>query len=320
MKPWRKRLLHLAFAAIGAAVVVLLVLRAGPGSMAAAVVKIGVWIPALLLLEVVSVVLNAAGLASLYRAGGSPPLGSELWRVSFQAQLFAVAAPAGRSVAEAFRAQQLSARAGRARAAAAAAWMIAIVLLANALIAIPTALAVASIDGATWPTFAVAAFCVVAFAIGGALVVAGRARVGRWLGRRLRIAREAGPAFDAAFRAEGRGVRRALLLEVGARCMLVCEVLLLRHAVGASADLMHGLATTGVVLAGAAAGDFIPGQLGATDAPVSLAGGSLGLRGGLAIALTLGLHAVQLCVGLAGAFVVPLFLPSGRAVQMESPS
>lgn len=320
MKPWRKRLLHLTLVAIGALVVALLVMRAGPASMAAAVARIGVWIPALLLFEVAIVVLNAAGLASLYRAGGSPPLGSALWRASFQAQLFAVAAPAGRVVAETFRAQQLSAQAGRARAAAAAAWMMAIVLLANALIAIPTALAVAAIDGATWPAFAVAAFAVVTFAIGGALVVAGRARLGRWLGRRLSIARDAGPAFDTAFLAEGSGVRRALLFELGARCVLVCEVLLLRHAVGAPADLMHGLATTGVVLAGAAAGDFIPGQLGATDAPVSLASRGLGLRGAGAIALTLSLHAVQLCVGLAGAIVVPLLLPSRASVQVESSS
>jgi len=297
---------------------VLLVLHAGPAAMVGAVRGVGPWVPALLLLELGIVVLNALALSSLYSAGGAPRLGIELWRASFRAQLLAVAAPAGRLVAETFRAQQLSGRAGRARAAAAAAWMMAIVLLANALIAIPTMLAVASIDGATWPTFAVALYCAGTFAIGGAVVFAGRARLGRWLARRVPIAREAGPAFDDAFAAEAPGVGRALLFEFGTRVLLIGEILLLRHAVGASADVVSGLATTGLVLAGAAAGDFVPAQLGATDGPVGLAAGSLGMRSSAALALTLGLHAVQLCVGVAGALLASLVLRPRAAVPVES--
>ncbi len=313
-----KRLLHVAFGVLGAVVVGMLVVRAGPAQMADALLRVGPWLPVLILLELGIVVLNALGLASLYAASGAPRLGAELWRASFRAQLFAVAAPAGRLVAETFRAQQLSGRAGRARAAAAAAWMTALVLIANALIAIPTMIAMASIEGATWPTFAVVAYCVGTFAVGGAVVFAGRARLGRWLARRIPIAREAGPAFDDAFAAQVPGVGRALLLELATRGLLICEILLLRHAVGASADVVSGLATTGLVLAGAAAGDFVPAQLGATDGPVSLAAGSLGMRRGAGIALTLGLHAVQLCVGVGGALLASLILRPARAVPVES--
>jgi hypothetical protein len=132
------------------------------------------------------------------------------------------------------------------------------------------------------------------------------------------IAREAGPAFDDAFAAEAPGVGRALLFEFGTRVLLIGEILLLRHAVGASADVVSGLATTGLVLAGAAAGDFVPAQLGATDGPVGLAAGSLGMRSSAALALTLGLHAVQLCVGVAGALLASLVLRPRAAVPVES--
>lgn len=318
MKLGSKRALHVAFAALGAAVVGWLVVRAGPGAMASVILRVGPWFPVLLLLELGIVTLNALALASLYRAGGAPRLGIDLWRASFRAQFFAVAAPAGRLVAETFRAQQLSGRAGRARAAAAAAWMMALVLIANALVAIPTTLAVASIAGATWPTFAVALYCIATFVIGGAVVFAGRARLGRWLAHRIPIAREAGPAFDDAFAKQVPGVGRALLLECSTRVLLIGEILLLRHAVGASSDVVSGLATTGLVLAGAAAGDFVPAQLGATDGPVSLAAGRLGMRGSAAIALTLGLHAVQLCVGLAGAVIASVVLRPAPAVPVES--
>lgn len=318
MKPGHKRWLNIGFAVVGAAIVALLVLRAGPSAMVGAILRVGPWLPVLLLFEIGIVVLNALGLAALYRAGGAPLPGPELWRASFRAQLFAVAAPAGRLVAETFRAQQLSGRAGRARAAAAAAWMMAVVLIANALIAIPTMLAMASIDGAAWPTFAVALYCVGTFAIGGAVVFAGRARLGRWLARRMPIAREAGPAFDDAFAAEAPGIGRALLFEFATRLLFIGEILLLRYAVGASADLVSGLATAGLVLAGAAAGDFMPAQLGATDGPVSLAAGRLGMLGSAAIALTLGLHAVQLCVGLGGAVLASVIFRPARAVPLES--
>ncbi len=318
MSPGRKRLLQLAFAVVGGSVVAYLVVRSGPAAMAAALVHVGPWLPVLVLLEVGIVVLNAAALRSLYRGGGAPPLGALLWRVSFQAQLLAVVAPAGRLVAETFRAHQLAGRAGRARAAAAAAWMMALVLIANATVAVPTAVAVASIDGATWPTFAVSIYCAVTFAIGCTLILAGRARLGRWLARRIKIAREAGPAFDTAFKGEAPGVAKALLFECGTRLLLISEILLLRHAVGASADVVSGLATAGVLLTGAAAGDFVPAQLGATDGPVSLAAGSLGMRGSQALALTLGLHAVQLIVGLAGALLGPLIFRARRPAPAES--
>ncbi len=320
MKPGHKRWLQIGFAVVGAAIVAFLVLRAGPMELLGAILRVGPWFPVLLLFELGIVVLNALALASLYRAGGAPLPGPDLWRASFRAQLFAVVAPAGRLVAETVRAQQLSGRAGRARAAAAAAWMVAIVLLANALIAIPLMVAVALVDGAAWLTLAVGLYCVATFAIGGAVVFAGRARLGRWLARRIAIAREAGPAFDDAFASEAPGVGRALLLEFCTRLLLIGEILLLRHAVGASADVLSALATTGLVLAGAAAGDFVPAQLGATDGPVSLAAGRLGMLGSAAIALTLGLHAVQLCVGLGGALLASAIFRPARAVPLESSS
>ena len=310
MKSQLKRVGTVLLALVGVAVIVALASRSATTGLAAAVLRVGQWFPLVLVLEAAIVALNAQALAWLYHSAGSPPLGAELWRVSLRAQLVAVVAPAGRLVAETIRAAAFAPIAGRARAAGAAAWMQALVLGGNAIIAVPIALATVQWCGMTWPTFAVVAYCAVSLVLGGAIAIFGRARLGAQLGKRLPLARDAGPAFDEAFRSFVPGP--ALVLEATARSLLVLQITVLLHALGAGANLARGFATAGVILAGAAAGDFVPAQMGATDGATTLSAHALHITASDALAITLGLHAAQLCVGLLGAFVVSWFFKTSK--------
>lgn len=286
---------------VGVVALAFVVRAVGGEATLAALRRVARYVPALVALEVGIVAVNGLALASFYRAGGRVAPARPFWNAVFIGHLFAVTLPAGRFLAEGWKAARLSPHTGLPTAAAAAVGLQAATLLANAVGAFATTLAVWWRCGWTAPTWAVAALGAAMVGIGGGVALAGHAEVGRRIGARVEVAREAGAAFDGAYALASRGLLGAVAWETVGRALQCTQILALRAALGARAGALDALATYGLILTGAAVGDLVPAQLGATDAALTLAARRVGLGAADALALTLTLHAVQVGVGATGA-------------------
>lgn len=251
-------------------------------------------LPWVLLLEGLVVAVNGMALRALYLAAKRPAPPRSLWRAVLVGHLAAVTLPAGRLLAEGWKASQIAPHTGAPVAAAAAVALQAAALYANAVAACVTTLAVYLRCGWSAPTFAVMVFGVGMVALASALALAGRAALGRRLGGRMEAVREAGPAFDRALGEVSRSLPLATAWEVLGRAMQCAQLVLLRDVLGAAVGAIDGLATYGLLLTGAAVGDLLPAQLGATDAALALGARSLGMLPADGLALTLSLHAAQI--------------------------
>jgi Lysylphosphatidylglycerol synthase TM region len=278
-----------------------LVVATGAAPMIDALRRVAPSVPSLVAIELAVVALNALALSALYRASGAPPPRRALWRATFLANALAATLPFGRLVAEAWKAARLRRWSGAHTASAAAVGLQSSLLLANAAIAVAGLVGVSLRCGRAWPTLAVGGLAVASTLLGGGLVAAGRLRAGRWLGDRMRAAAAHGPLFDAAFARVYGGIASATSFECAARALQLAQVTILLRATGHAAGLVDALATHGVVLTGAALGDALPAQVGATDAMLAVAATQLGLPTADALAITFGLHGAQVCAGLAGA-------------------
>ncbi|MEZ4389510.1 MAG: lysylphosphatidylglycerol synthase domain-containing protein [Polyangiales bacterium] len=287
----------LGLRALGAAValgVLAIVLRSvgGPETLAA-LRRARSAMPWVLAREGVGVVVNGLALRALYRAAGRPAPERPLWRAVLVGHLAAVTLPAGRLLAEGWKAAQVAPHTGAPVAAAAAVALQAAALYANAVAACVTTVAVLLRCGWTTPTFAVMAFGVGMIALATALALAGRVELGRRLGGRMEAVREAGPAFDGALGEVSKALHVATAWEVVGRAMQCLQLALLRDALGAAVGAVDSLATYGLLLTGAALGDLLPAQLGATDAALALGARALGMLPADGLAITLSLHAAQ---------------------------
>ncbi|TAK32448.1 MAG: hypothetical protein EPO40_02695 [Myxococcaceae bacterium] len=290
-----------AIAALAAVGLLVAIVRAvGVGATLPSLARVAPWLPLLGALEAGVVAFDAIALAALYRAAGRTAPARPFWRAVFLANVVAAGLPLGRLLSEGWKAVRLAPRVGGPVAAAGAVGSQAAVLLGNAAIALVSLAGVALRCGATWPTLAVGGLALVMSAAGLAVALAGRARLGRWLGARFTIARAQGPAFDDAFAAATPALGVAAAWETAARLLQIAQVATLLHALGHPAGAVDALAAHGLVLTGAALGDALPGQLGATDALLALAAVRLDLAAPDALALTLGLHGAQLGLALVG--------------------
>jgi hypothetical protein len=264
-------------------------------------------LPWVLALEALIVAVNGLALRALYRAAGRSPPEGPLWRAVLIGHLAAVTLPAGRLIAEGWKASRMVPFTGAPVAAAAAVGLQAAALYANAVAAVVTIIAVLLRCGWTTPTFAVMAFGVGMIGLATALAVSGRVHLGRRLGGRMEAVREAGPAFDTAFTTVASRLHAAVAWESLGRALQCLQLVLLRDALGAAVSVVDGLATYGLLLTGAALGDLLPAQLGATDAALALGASSLGMLPADGLALTLCLHAAQVLAALGLALIAWLF-------------
>lgn len=297
----RAAILRALAVAASAALAVVLVSRAGLGPMRSAILRAGRWSPLLLLLELGIVALNAWALDALYRAAGRRAPARAVWRATYLGNLGAVCLPAGRVLAEGWKAARLSLWTGGPVAASGAVGLQASVLLGNATIALVTLVGVAARCGRSWPTLVVGVFTLAMTLIGGLIVLAGRARLGRWLGDRFTLARVQGAAFDEVFAQAARALPKTVAIEGAARALQLGQVAVLLHALGHTLTWSSALATHGIVLTGAALGDLLPAQIGGPDALLTTAAPQLDLTVPDALTLTLGLHGAQVGAALVGA-------------------
>lgn len=266
-------------------------------------------LPEVALVEALMLVCSTLALRALY--------GEDAARVSPRQWLragamgFAVGAvlPIGRATAEATRAVLLRKSVGGARAAVAAVQMQGVALLANALLSFSAFSAALAALGLVGISSLMLANGVLAAVVGASiLIVRQSARPGRLLGALAKRGRKFGAEFDAAAGATRRSLVHSLAWESAARVLQVFQCAVALAAVGRPSGLARTLVARGMLLVGGALGDFIPAQLGATEATLVVGAAALGLTAAGAAALALLIHGAQLLLALvcAGvAFAVP---------------
>ena len=217
--------------------------------------------------------------------------------------------PIGRAAAaEATRASLLARWVGAGRVPAAAATrMQSVVLAANAAISIPAAIAVLVVVG---PGMARArdrhqrgrhARARPRPARGRAL----GGKIGAWLGRRSSRARAFGAELDGALAGDSSVPWRAIAWESTGRLAQVAQNAVLIACVGGVVGVGTAFCAEGIHLVGAAVGDLVPAQLGATEGNFTLAAGALGLSHASAVSIALLAHVTQL-VWVSVGSIVPL--------------
>jgi hypothetical protein len=300
---------RIAMATLGLCGVALLVHRAEGTSVIAALKAAAVYFPFILLLEGGMLACEAAALWRLYGEDRHKLGVADLARAAVVGYPMMILLPVGRAAAEAMRAGLLTAKTSGARAAAAATRMQGVLLLANAGISVLCTLAGLWLLGPSLLPAAVAANGIGVFVLGMSILYGGRrVGIGAWLGRRSARVGHAGSEFDAHLR-EGAAVPWiAVLLAFGARVLQTTQYALLLVAVGGALGVAPGLTAEAIHLVGAAAGDLIPGQLGATEASYTLWSQALGVGAGSALAIALLGHLNQACwatIGSLAALALP---------------
>jgi len=293
-----------AAAIVGLAIVALIVRGLGIDDVTRAVAQAAPYLPIVIVLEVAILACSTLALRALYRDAARVVPTSQLARAALIGYAVQGVVPAGRAAAEATRASLLAGWVGRGRAGAAATRMQAVVLIANGLISVPAAIAAARTGAMRWLPLAIAINAGVTLSLGFALLLIIRhAHIGHWIGRRLKRVRAFGAELDAAFEDDVETPVRAIAWELAGRCVQVAQHAVLIVCVGGAFGIVPALCAEGIHLVGAAVGDLIPAQLGATEGNFTLSARALGLAGTSAVSIALLAHLVQLLWVLIGAFV-----------------
>ncbi len=297
-------------AVAGVIAMVALVERAGVAAVGDTLGRATRWIPLLILLEGIRILCDAgATLAIARRSEASASAGRRLppatvARAQLAAYPVATFTPAGRAASEAVKAVLFTPWLGGASAAAVATVSQSLSLAATSAVSAAAAVATWTMLGAAPITAAIAAHAVVS--LGAAVFVrwAGRSVGASWLGRRIGI-------LASGYRerlAELPGVPSLpLALFTLQRALLVVEYALLLAASGIATGAGPALVASGVYALGAAAGELVPAQLGATDSAFALAAPVLGASLPAAMSVALLAHLLQGAWAVFGAVAVLLW-------------
>ena len=292
-------LVRIACAVLGTAVLVVSVWAAGARAVLASLGASVHALPLLALLEAVMVGCSTLALRSLYGEAGLRVPTRQWVRAGALGYALGLVLPMGRGAGEAARAVLLSRNAGGARAAVAAVQMQGVVLLSTAVITVPVLVATVALLGPGAAAGLILANGLAAAAIGTSiLVVRERARPGRFLGGLVKRLEGFGLAFDAVAGASRGSLARSLAWESLGRVAQVVQCGVALAAIGQQAGPARVLVTRGALILGSAVGDFIPGQLGATEAMMVVGAGALALTAATAATLALLIHAAQILLGL----------------------
>jgi hypothetical protein len=294
-RPW----VRIACAVLGTGVLVLAVWAAGARAVLASLGASVHALPALALLEAVMVGCSTLALRALYGDVG-PRVAARTWvRAGALGYALGLVLPMGRGAGEAARAVLLSRSTGGARAAVAAVQMQGVVLLSTAVISVPVLAATLGVLGPGLAAGLVLANAVIAGALGTSILVAReRAKLGRLLGGLIKRLERFGLAFDAVAGASRADLARSLAWESAGRVAQVAQCGVALAAIGQPGGLLRTLVVRGALILGSAVGDFIPGQLGATEATLVLGAETLALTAAGAATLALLIHAAQILLGL----------------------
>jgi hypothetical protein len=291
---------RLAGGLLGAGIVATSVWATGARAVASGLGSSAHALPAMVGLEAALLVCNMLSLRALYGAEAGRVRPGQWVKAGALGYAVGSVLPLSRAAAEASRAVLLRQSVGGPHAAVAAVEMQAVALLANAVLSACAFVATLAVLGAGGIATLILTNGVLGCVLGTSILLVRRSghpgRVLNLLGKTR--GHQFGAAFDAAPGASRRGLLEAVAWESLSRAFQVYQCAIGLAAVGHPSGLLRTLVTRGMLLLGGALGDFIPGQLGGTEATMAMAATALGL-GASATALALLIHGAQLLLALA---------------------
>lgn len=298
-------------AALGLIGCVALLRELGAVRVTRALQQLGPWLVWLFVLELGRVAWELAGTRAVL---GRRVAASRLVRAQLIAQVFDVIMPAGRASAEAVKASVLAPEVGATQAAAAATALQLAALVANALWAVLGFIASLSTTLPRALAISLLVYAGTMCALVGLVILCALLPRVRAVARRLPFLHETLERFALLIEREPRRVLLAVAGHALARACQATQIAVLCAALGGHGSLRSFVMGQAVYLVGAAAGDLVPAQLGATDAAFVYAAAAFALPPSAAMALTLAVHAVQVVVAAcAGAGALALWIFDGRS-------
>jgi hypothetical protein len=315
-RPSRRRLvLHVAFGLVGVGAMTAMIVKVGPAILFDALARCATFLPLLTAIEIIRLGLEVVATRVLSPAVKKDVPLSTLTRAVIVGFAVSAVMPAGRVSAEATKAAMTARHLGGPRAAAIAATNQALCLFASAAIAVVCALVAFAKLGSTavaWGCLVSAIMTTLAYA---GVQIATRARtISGFLGRRFAKIRAATASFQDALAELPIFPARAAAVWFSIRLLQTLEFAILVFAVGGGLHASKAFIAEGIAVAGGAAGDFIPGQLGATDGAFALSAASLQIAVADAMAIALVAHFLQLA-GAAACAITPLLWREARRVE-----
>ncbi len=273
------------------------------------------WVIALEACRIATEVLAARDLFGLLR---SPVPAGALVRAQLAGYAVCNLLPVGRTASEAAKAGFLKSHASLPKTAAVATVAQALHLIASAVILVPAVAAARSTAASFGLSLTILGQCLLLGGIGATLLlVAYFAPFAGSAFRRLPKIAAALEQFRSAMRLLPRFPFSALGWLVVNRALQVAIIAILLKAVGAPSSLASALVAEAVLLIGASAGDFIPGQIGALEGALAFFAPAIGTTSPNGLAVALLIHLVTSLWVLAG--FVALGLGRPRRAQLARP-
>jgi len=260
----------------------------------------GRWLPVVVLCEVLLILLDVAAIRVLLGEAARAVAFRTWLRSTTLAYTSMVFLPAGRATGEIVRAATLAPDVGAARASGACTRLQACALAGGTVISAVGALVVAL----HWGVRSILVLGLIANGLGCGLMAATlfalvrSQRFATWLRRKMRwFVDKHAPSIHLPppARAEVAGV----LLSSFGRVIQVLQYGVILHAVGGVASFTLALTAQGIHLVGAAIGDAIPNQMGATEGVYRAFASQLGFATEPARALSIALLARVAQIGIA---------------------
>ncbi len=292
-------LVRLACAVLGAGVLALAVWGAGAHAVLSGLGESLHALPLVAALEALFLLCSVLALRALYGVDAARVSPRQWLRAGTLGYALGAVLPIGRASAEAARAVLLGRTVGGARAAVAAVQIQGVTLLANAVLSAVAGGAALALLGFSSISILILANALGGLVLGaGILIVRDRARPGRLLGAVTRRGRAFGLQFDATAGASRRSLLQALAWECAGRVVQLVQCGAALVAIGHRSSVGTTLVARGMLTVGSALGDFIPAQLGATEATLVLGAAALGLTAASAAALAHLIHGGQHALAL----------------------
>ena len=307
----RRALIHACFGLLGAGALALLVRSVGVAGLVTALRASARWLPVLFALEVGRLAMEAATTQVISDRVRRRVRLPQLVRIHVIGYAVAMTMPAGRAAAEAVKAAMLSRFVGAPDAAAIGATNQSMAMLGSVLIAVPCTLAALAMTGLSAITVGLAILTVTSAALLTAFQIAvRRPQIGGFLLRRVTGMEQATEAFRDAIARIPVLPLPAVAISFANRALNVVELGVLLRAVGGRHGAGEALLALGVNMLGGTVGDFVPGQLGATDGAFALGAPALGLALADGVAMAMTLHLVQITWAILG-WTLPLWWKAG---------
>jgi hypothetical protein len=257
-----------------------------------------IW-PGLLLLESMRVVCEVLATRAVLGPDGARLPFMRLIRGQLLAQMLDIMMPAGRTSAETAKAVLYSREIGWPRAAAVATALQLAVLSANALWAIASYFGTAQLGLHRTLRIGLLNYTAITCALVLGIATFAAAKPVRRMCERMPLVHASLAHFAELLTGTPRRLVLAVCAQLLSRCVQALQLTLTLTALGAHPSLMQAYLAQAIYLLGIALGEFMPAQLGTTDAVFVLAAPALGISDLAAFSATLAMHAVQVIGALS---------------------